>query len=96
MILIGCQVYQPINAILNSWIFDGELIDRHSEFIISCDFSSKPEKLWRSKYTLRKAMLPSFIPQEVAKKVHTCTCMVHVVMYMYMKDKAGRMQACSQ
>ena len=55
--------------ILNSWIFDGELVDHFSEFIISCDLSSKPEKLWRSKYKLRKAMVPSFISEDLAEKV---------------------------
>ena len=69
ILMLNPQVYQPLNTILNSWIFDGELIDRYSEFIVSCDFSSKPEKLWRSKYTLRKLMVPSFIPHEVAQKV---------------------------
>lgn len=54
---------------LNSWIFDGELVDHFSEFIVSCDLSSKPEKLWRSKYKLRKGMVPSFISEDLAKKV---------------------------
>ena len=63
------QVYQPINTILNSWIFDGELIDKSMEFFISCDDSSKLEKLWRSKYNLRQSMLPSFISRELAQKV---------------------------
>ncbi len=64
------QVYQPINSILNSWIFDGELMDKSLEFFISCDDSSKLEKLWRSKYNLRQSMLPSFISKELAQKVN--------------------------
>jgi gamma-tubulin complex component 3 len=63
------KVYQPLNAILNSWIFDGELVDHFSEFIVSCDLSSKPEKLWRSKYKLRKAMVPCFVSEDLAKKI---------------------------
>ena len=61
---------------LNSWIFDGEMIDKSFEFFIACDESSKQEKLWRSKYSLRYSMLPSFISKELAQKVlvYLCLC----------------------
>jgi len=54
---------------LNSWIFDGEMIDKSFEFFIACDESSKQEKLWRSRYSLRHSMLPSFVSKELAQKV---------------------------
>ena len=54
---------------LNSWVFDGELFDKSFEFFIACDESSKQEKLWRSRYSLRHTMLPSFISKELAQKV---------------------------
>ena len=54
---------------LNSWVFDGELFDKSLEFFIACDESSKQEKLWRSRYSLRYTMLPSFISKELAQKV---------------------------
>ena len=54
---------------LNCWIFDGELIDNSLEFFIACDESSKIEKLWKSKYSIRQKMLPSFISKELAQKV---------------------------
>ena len=63
------QVYLPLHRVLDSWVFDGVLADKNMEFFVACDDSSKPEKLWRSKYTLREAMLPSFIPPSLAQKV---------------------------
>ena len=63
------QIYRPINKMLNCWIFDGELIDNSLEFFIACDESSKLEKLWKSKYSIRQGMLPSFISKELAQKV---------------------------
>ena len=63
------QIYHPINKMLNCWIFDGELIDNSLEFFIACDESSKLEKLWKSKYSIRQGMLPSFISKELAQKV---------------------------
>lgn len=55
---------------LNCWIFDGELIDKSLEFFIACDEKSKLEKLWKSKYSIRQGMLPSFISNELAQKVN--------------------------
>lgn len=63
------QIYRPINKMLNCWIFDGELIDNSLEFFIACDESSKIEKLWKSKYSIRQKMLPSFISKELAQKI---------------------------
>lgn len=63
------QVYLPLHLILHSWVFDGVLADKSLEFFVACDNSSKPDKMWRSKYTLRQSMLPSFISQSLAQKV---------------------------
>ena len=69
-------MYRPINAALVSWIFDGELFDKSLEFFIACDESAKEDKLWRSKYSIRHSMLPSFISEDLAEnKVHCC-CLI--------------------
>ena len=67
------QVYLPLHLMLHNWVFDGILADKSFEFFVACDDSSKPDKMWRSKYTLRQSMLPSFIPQSLAKKVSLLT-----------------------
>lgn len=64
------QVYKPINTMLNSWIFDGELVDHFMEFFIATDATVPQEKLWKSKYSLHHPMLPSFVSKELAQKVH--------------------------
>lgn len=71
VVVMVVKVYLPLHRILHSWVFDGVLADRSLEFFVACDDSSKPEKLWRSKYTLRQSMLPSFISQNLAQKVET-------------------------
>lgn len=55
---------------LNSWIFDGELVDHFVEFFIASGANVAQEKLWKSKYSLHSPMLPSFVTKELAQKVH--------------------------
>ena len=75
-------VFRPLNSMLNSWIFDGELCDVFLEFFVAADASVSQQKLWTAKYSLRHSMLPSFIPTDVAQKVRTYVYM-YVCMYMY-------------
>lgn len=74
---------------LNSWVFDGELFDKSLEFFIACDESSKQEKLWRSRYSLRYTMLPSFISKELAQKV----CEVVKFCKFYTADDESTVEA---
>lgn len=59
----------PIRSILERWIFEGELQDNYNEFFVAADPAVRNEKLWYDKYSIRKQMLPSFIPNELATKV---------------------------
>lgn len=63
------HAYQPLNAMLNSWIFDGELHDHYHEFFVACDPSAPRERLWQEEYSLHCEMVPSFIPQSLAQKI---------------------------
>eukprot|EP00731_Ephydatia_muelleri_P030066 Em0021g589a len=63
------QVYKPLNKMLNSWIFDGELVDHFVEFFIASGANVAQEKLWKSKYSLHSPMLPSFVTKELAQKI---------------------------
>lgn len=62
-------VSHPIRSILERWIFEGELQDNYNEFFVAADPAVRNEKLWYDKYSIRKQMLPSFIPNELATKV---------------------------
>ncbi|XP_071493935.1 gamma-tubulin complex component 3 homolog [Diadema antillarum] len=59
----------PIRTMLDKWIFDGQLEDKHNEFFVAADPSIKEDKLWHEKYSLRKSMVPSFISMEQARKI---------------------------
>ncbi|XP_065887804.1 gamma-tubulin complex component 3 homolog isoform X2 [Dysidea avara] len=63
------QAYQPLNAMLNSWIFDGELHDHYHEFFVAGDPRVPRERLWQEEYSLHREMLPSFIPYRLAQKI---------------------------
>eukprot|EP00111_Clytia_hemisphaerica_P012572 TCONS_00036953-protein len=62
-------VSHPIRSIIERWIFEGELQDNYNEFFVAADPAVRNEKLWYDKYSIRKQMLPSFIPNELATKI---------------------------
>ncbi|XP_065841235.1 gamma-tubulin complex component 3 homolog [Oscarella lobularis] len=63
------QVARPIRCLLDQWIYEGELRDVYDEFFVLCDDAVAEDKLWREKYAIRKSMLPSFVPEELAQKI---------------------------
>lgn len=66
---IMVEVRKPIYTMIQSWISSGELRDPFGEFFIAGDASVSTDRLWQDKYTVRKAMVPSFISQDMAKKI---------------------------
>lgn len=63
------MVVHPIYVTLLRWIYDGDLEnDPMGEFFVACDPKADVD-LWRSKYMLRTAMIPSFISTEQAEKI---------------------------
>eukprot|EP01035_Chromulina_nebulosa_P026001 gene26001-33989_t len=52
------------------WLLQGELSDPHNEFFIGAVTNpSTVQNVWRDTYFLRPAMLPIFLPIEVARKI---------------------------
>eukprot|EP00795_Rhopilema_esculentum_P016861 gene16861-8336_t len=62
-------VSHPIKRILERWIYEGELQDSYHEFFVAADPAVRNERLWHEKYSLRKLMIPSFIPRNLATKI---------------------------
>lgn len=54
---------------IQRWIFQGELDDPFGEFFVAVNPLSEDDNLWRSKYTIRSEMVPSFINKILAKKI---------------------------
>ncbi|EGG17607.1 spindle pole body component 98 [Cavenderia fasciculata] len=68
---IVVRVSQPILAMIQRWIFEGEISDPYEEFFIA-KFSSVPlEKTWREKYALRTTMIPAAIPLPMCRPTTT-------------------------
>ena len=75
---------------LLGWVCEGQLADSYQEFFITSDESSQIDKLWRSKYSIRKAMLPKFISPELAQKVLLVECGLGIENWAYNYYKIGR------
>ena len=59
----------PIFTMIKTWMLEGEINDPHREFFVDTDPSVPDEKLWLYKYSLNPIMVPSFINNELAKKI---------------------------
>ncbi len=50
-------------------MIEGEINDPFREFFVDTDPNVSDEKLWTSKYKLNFIMIPSFLSNELAKKI---------------------------
>eukprot|EP00252_Welwitschia_mirabilis_P025567 TRINITY_DN8041_c0_g1_i1.p1 TRINITY_DN8041_c0_g1~~TRINITY_DN8041_c0_g1_i1.p1 ORF type:complete len:873 (+),score=147.91 TRINITY_DN8041_c0_g1_i1:193-2811(+) len=62
------RVCTPLFEMVRRWVLEGELNDIFQEFFVVGQ-SVKAEALWRDGYQLHSAMLPSFIPEPLAKRI---------------------------
>lgn len=72
------HVTRPFYDMLRRWIYDGELVDPYQEFFVTePDPSTRPDvdprrvatSVWEDKYKIDKAMVPTIISDELAKKI---------------------------
>ena len=54
---------------IKTWMIEGEINDHFNEFFVDTDPNIPDDKLWKSKYTLNYIMIPSFLSNELAKKI---------------------------
>lgn len=59
----------PLFEMIRKWVATGELQDPFEEFFVASDPSVPKDRLWQDKYSLRKAMVPSFIGEQLALKI---------------------------
>lgn len=59
----------PIFAFIKSWMIEGVLEDPFNEFWVISDENVKIDELWKSKYSLGKEMVPSFVDIQLAEEV---------------------------
>ncbi|KAJ3653334.1 hypothetical protein Zmor_012591 [Zophobas morio] len=62
-------VCKPLYVMLSRWLLDGEINDPCNEFFVEARDITAAERLWHDKYHVRKAMVPSFITMDQAKKI---------------------------
>ena len=63
------KLLAPLRVMLRRWVTTGELEDPHHELFIQQDPTVPNEQLWGQRYSIREAMLPSFVPLETAVKL---------------------------
>ncbi|CAL1283557.1 unnamed protein product [Larinioides sclopetarius] len=63
------DVTRPLFKMLSNWIYCGELEDAYEEFFVAANTSGSAGNLWDEKYSLNKAMIPSFITMDQARKI---------------------------
>ncbi len=59
----------PILSMIKTWMIEGEINDPFNEFFVDTDLNVPDDKLWKSKYSLNYIMIPSFLSNELAKKI---------------------------
>ncbi|GBN57617.1 Gamma-tubulin complex component 3 [Araneus ventricosus] len=63
------DVTRPLFKMLSNWIYCGELDDTYEEFFVAANTTGCAVNLWDEKYSLNKAMIPSFITMDQARKI---------------------------
>ncbi|GAM24033.1 hypothetical protein SAMD00019534_072080 [Acytostelium subglobosum LB1] len=63
------RISQPIITMITRWIFEGEINDPFGEFFILKNQKIQLERVWKEKYTLQADMLPTFIDQDMSRRI---------------------------
>jgi len=60
---------RPLYSMLLRWLLDGALEDPHGEFFICGEASVQGEAIWHHKYSVRKAMVPTFLSAQWTSRI---------------------------
>lgn len=59
----------PLFEMIQKWVLEGALNDEFGEFFVEGDSGVSADRLWRDKYCMRDRMVPSFIGEDLARKI---------------------------
>ncbi|KAH8368087.1 hypothetical protein KR084_006868 [Drosophila pseudotakahashii] len=59
----------PLVRMISKWMLEGGINDLYSEFFVESLNDVGADRLWHDKFRLRLAMLPKFVPKELADKI---------------------------
>lgn len=63
------EVSAPILTMIKTWMIEGELNDPFEEFFVKMDAEVQDQFIWTNKYHLKHAMIPSFLTNDLARKI---------------------------
>ncbi|XP_017055429.1 gamma-tubulin complex component 3 [Drosophila ficusphila] len=59
----------PLVRMISKWMLEGGICDIYGEFFVEALNEVGPDRLWHDKFRLRVAMLPKFVPLDLADKI---------------------------
>eukprot|EP00761_Pharyngomonas_kirbyi_P006563 gb/GECH01006571.1/.p1 GENE.gb/GECH01006571.1/~~gb/GECH01006571.1/.p1 ORF type:complete len:848 (+),score=133.22 gb/GECH01006571.1/:1-2544(+) len=66
---LSSAVSRPIESMIRRWVGEGALEDPYEEFFVAASDQIPDEELWYHKYTLRRDMIPSSVPEDLAQRI---------------------------
>lgn len=92
------SVSQPLLKMISNWIYCGELEDAFGEFFVATNIAVPDCSLWQERYSLNKAMIPSFITMEQARKILSSGKAINFLRQVcqdntFVRDEDKRMKA---
>ncbi|KAL1924041.1 uncharacterized protein VTP21DRAFT_7076 [Calcarisporiella thermophila] len=63
------EVSRPLHAMLDSWVYKGEVNDPHEEFFIGINQDVSDELFWEKRYFVRDKMRPRYITKPLSQKI---------------------------
>jgi len=63
------EVSAPILTMIKTWMIEGELNDPFEEFFVKMDAEVQDQFIWTNKYHLKHSMIPSFLTNDLARKI---------------------------
>lgn len=91
-------VTRPLFKMLSNWIYWGELDDTFGEFFVATNIAVPDCSLWQERYSLNKAMIPSFITMDQARKILSSGKAINFLRQVcqdntFIRDEDKRMKA---
>lgn len=63
------QTCVPLFEMIHRWVCNGVLADPYSEFFIQSHAGVSAERMWSERFSLRRNMLPAFLPARLVHKI---------------------------
>ena len=81
------EVSAPLLTMIKTWMIEGELNDPFQEFFVNMDPNVPDDLLWTNKYELKHSMIPSFLTNDLARKILLTGKAVNFIKKWWFEDQ---------